>query len=579
LGALPFFLYPRAGDLISDATYYELARSLADDGWYGYNSRTETMLPPGFPAVIALLRFCFGDGYAVFIRSMAVFATLALLATYALFRREVGRGPAAAICLLVGSSPVLFDFSTRLLFSDLPYLFTSTLALLAARQLDGAATRRARAALWLSVAGLLACSLLLRSAAVTLLGALAAWLAFSAAVRYVDLRARLRAFLPLLALAVAIQGAWMAWAAAHEKLVWPLGGYPGSYTSQIELKAGNHPELGKASLADIPARVEENVVAHSAGLLRVVLRRLSPLWCDYTWYSPLIVGTVMLILLGLSRSPWVTGSGLLQWYFVCHEAMYLLWPWDLEIRFLLPAVPLACVYLWRGGCALADLLRREPRKTAAALLALSALMGLYPAYLVISGQGGKKALVIWAAVAVCSAAVAGLRGPRAYLASALSRPRVLGAAAAAVVATLVGIGVAMDVRSGLDNLNFDVKQADHYPDIEAGQWVASHTASDAVVLARKEDLVYHFSSRKVIWFPPSSDPKLLMDGIAKYHVDWVVVVEREDSYFLPADDACFARLEETYPGAFRLVHRGPNNRIYQVTPPRDCLVTRARTRE
>src|SRR5262249_26849695 len=71
LGALPFFLYPRAGDLISDATYYELARSLADEGWYGFNSRTETMLPPGFPAVIALLRFYFGDSYAVFIRSMA----------------------------------------------------------------------------------------------------------------------------------------------------------------------------------------------------------------------------------------------------------------------------------------------------------------------------------------------------------------------------------------------------------------------------------------------------------------------------------------------------------------------------
>jgi len=48
--------------------------------------------------------------------------------------------------------------------------------------------------------------------------------------------------------------------------------------------------------------------------------------------------------------PWsLVSTGVPEWYFVGHEAMYLLWPWDLELRFLLPVAPLAGLYAWRGG--------------------------------------------------------------------------------------------------------------------------------------------------------------------------------------------------------------------------------------
>jgi hypothetical protein len=87
-----------------------------------------------------------------------------------------------------------------------------------------------------------------------------------------------------------------------------------------------------------------------------------------------------------------------------------------------------------------------------------------------------------------------------------------------------------------------------------------------VVMARKEDLVYHYSGRKVIWFPPASNPTLLMDGILKHRIGWIVVVDREESYFLPADDDCFASLAQVYGNAFHLAQRGPRYRIYQVMP-------------
>src|SRR6266851_3157276 len=62
----------------------------------------------------ALLCATVSCGRAVLIRSMAVFATMGFIASYELLRRVQGRAVAAASCLLLGSSPIIFMFSTRL---------------------------------------------------------------------------------------------------------------------------------------------------------------------------------------------------------------------------------------------------------------------------------------------------------------------------------------------------------------------------------------------------------------------------------------------------------------------------------
>jgi len=40
---------------------------------------------------------------------------------------------------------------------------------------------------------------------------------------------------------------------------------------------------------------------------------------------------------------------LIEWYFAGYELIYLLWPWTMELRFLLPIAPLACFYIWQGA--------------------------------------------------------------------------------------------------------------------------------------------------------------------------------------------------------------------------------------
>lgn len=53
LGALQFGLSQRSDDYFTgDTIYFELARSIIEQGFYGFNFKPETLLPPGFLGVL-----------------------------------------------------------------------------------------------------------------------------------------------------------------------------------------------------------------------------------------------------------------------------------------------------------------------------------------------------------------------------------------------------------------------------------------------------------------------------------------------------------------------------------------------
>ena len=84
-------------------------------------------------------------------------------------------------------------------------------------------------------------------------------------------------------------------------------------------------------------------------------------------------------------------------------------------------------------------------------------------------------------------------------------------------------------------------------------------------MARQVPITCHYSERKVVWFPPSSDPQLLKQGIIRNRVDAVVVVHRDFDYYLPADGDCIAPLMKTDPNFLRLAYEAPNFKVFQVS--------------
>jgi hypothetical protein len=583
LGALQYKCYIRAPDWPFDTTYVDLARSILQNGTYRFNFGPEALLPPGLPVILALVSAVAGYRQAVLYHVMALSAMLGLAASYELLRRAEGRAIAASACLLLGSSPGIFMFGTRLVFSDLPYLFITTVLLLLAVKVERNGGGKARMGWMLLFGVLMVLVLMIRSSGIALLAGICTWIAASFLANPSRARRLLRFFFIPLVLGLSVQVVWTEYTIHRQNPEWPVPGWPKSYLSQISVKSGNRPELGMATLRDLPDRIAENLTSRAAELSQLLTRKwISPFWC-----SPAVFGVVCLILIGLATSLGRGGGQLHDWYFFWYELMYLTWPWNFEIRFLLPVVPLACLYIWRGTRELKNFCIRRPGAGAVcfvlvgAVLALSSAVfvrqaGQLPAY--VGRQQALGATCFWSLVALTAGTMLATRhlNNSAALSRLLAslRPIVqarlavpVRAAAVVGLTALVAYGAALQLDIARQNVNYSFAKGSYYPDIEAAEWIQSHAPRDSVIMARKQDLVFHYSQHRVIWFPPVSDPDMLMNGIRRHHVAFVVVVDhhhRQDTYWRPAEDVCFESLLRAYGPEFQVVHHGPDNWVYAV---------------
>jgi hypothetical protein len=587
IGGFQFFYVERARDFLHDDVFFaDSARSLISHGFYGINGYPETNMPPGVPSILALLCIAGGCSHSIFLRAMVVFATLAFLVSYELLRRQIPRLIAAAICLLLISSRIHFELVTQVVSPCYPYFFTAMTALLIARELDKATGPGSRIGWAALLTALIAVSLMFASAGIAFLGAIvAAAGAMFFWSRHLGL-ARLIPYLAALLVGIVVEGVWMhqpleasAGIAANE---WSVPGFPQSYLSQLRVKDGRHPEAGMATLQDIPVRILKNAYERCNLLSQLLLQR----WIYLAWMSVVTVGVFLLIVLGWCYSVWLKRGGLQEWYFAGYEFIYLLWPWDLEPRFFLPVAPLACLYLWRGGQALVVLAKNKPRVLGlvwfpmALYLTVNAWFWMHgvgtASQLPHAGLQDEVSFVVWLVSAIFAAWVAfagtAWLKPVSSLFSLFSRPigslgddplRILRLLGIALLVGLIGKGLQTQLLVGRANLDVYSDTNRSPADVEAGAWVRLHTDATAVVMARQVPTVFHYSNRKVIWFPPSSNPQLLIEGILKHKIDFVLVVRRAYNYYLPPDDDSFAPLLNAYHDAFRLVYQVPEFRVYQ----------------
>jgi hypothetical protein len=495
-----------------DTSYLELARSIVGRHLYGFDFRAETMLPPGFPAVLALLQLAVGESHLRLVRVMVVTTTAAFLVTYVLLRRMAGRRVAAGICLLLAASPLYFRFASTMVFSDMPYFVTSMAALWAIDRADQSRLTRPPAGLLGLAAVLIGASVLMRTSGIALVAGMVAWIA---ATFWFDRQRgaiRLKAASSLVVCGILVQLAWTSWATPRQFSEWPIGGYPKPYLAQLIVKNGNEPDLGYASLTDVPARIVQNITDRAAGLDYLATGKTGSSLITPRWFLPWIFGPIVLVVIGLVRSVRQSGGTLAEWYFIVHEAIYLLWPWDFESRFFLPVAPLAFLYAWRGARYCLAFTRRR---------------------LAWGGPDVRQAMA---------------RG------------------AVALLFLLVTNGIVLQTDVARQNRAFDLSQSPSYPDIQAAQWIQTHVPGGSVVMARQWDIAYHYAARKVVWFPPTTNADVLLNGILKYHVDYVVVVARGDgSYWRPDDDRCFKSLVDRYPELFAVVQAGNREKVYAVT--------------
>jgi 4-amino-4-deoxy-L-arabinose transferase-like glycosyltransferase len=578
----------RSADFLGDDVFYaDCARSLLHHGYYGINGHLETNQPPGLTAILVPVLAVFGFSHTAFLRVMALFETVGLLVTYEVLRRHGSRLVAASVCVLLASSPIYFVWATRLIVTAYPFLFAAMGALLFSEECESASTRMGRFGWSIIFALAVAASLMIASAAMAFLGAIVMVVTMTA---FKDRRlawSRFWAFLPALLLGLLVQGIWM-----HRKparLEWPLPGYPAPYLQQLKVKVGNYPELGMASLSDIPVRLATNILAQANLMALLVLRH----GVSVTKVA-VVVAPPLAILLGWAYSVWESGGmRILEWYFAGYEFIYLLWPWKLEARFFLPIAPLACFYVWQGMRGALAGARARPRVTAcvwcpiALLLAVSGTRWIVSHWATGLGDLPDELLVpVYFLSAFVAAWMAYTGKVPALFASdgdAPKRDRKRGFVAVcryapwATIALLVCIGVKGQVAMAHENLSVagmpltEAAKQTGEPmsrEIEAALWIRDHTALNSVVMARHLPTVYHYAERKLVWFPPTSDRKILLQGMVRHEVDYVVVIRHSSPYYLPDDNDCFDPLLATHVDMFHMVFQETDVKIFQVAKSR-----------
>jgi hypothetical protein len=580
-GVLQFSFYERSADFVGeDVSYYELAHSLLQNHTYAFNGTPETVQPPGLPLILAIVCWSFACAHTVLLRAAGLFFTLGLLVAYWFIRLAHGRVVAAVSCLLVASSPVGFAYITRWIVAAYPYLLTSMVVLVSALKLD-AADSRAKRVSWQLVLGLfLVASVLLQMSAFALIASLGVWLTITSLTSREKALKRIYKFLPPIVLALLALSFWVQ-TGLHTVRQWPLEGYPGSYFSQVILKSGNQPELGRASFPDFVLRFATNLHSYTEQFVLMFTNT----WINLSWASLGFAGIVILVALGLADSILRRRSRLDNWYFLFYSGVYFLWPWPIELRFFLPVVPFLCAYLFDGIRALPYWAQERPRPSGIVGLPLFAVLGAGAIFKSLHSPAGaghqlKLSAVLWVLLALVSLwmlwknsnpflRIAGsLRASLKALPSLrVSVGWALKLAGVVLLFVHISAGFSSDLELGQKNLHFALERSDLEADIEAATWLRAHASSDATVMARHVPITYHYSARHVIWFPPISSSKVLMDGVLRLGVRYIVVVSRNTNYYLPPESICFDDLRNAYPGAFQQVMHGRNFEIYQVNLP------------
>lgn len=578
VGVLAIVYHQRSSDFISDDVFYaDAARSLLKHGVYGINGRPEINQPPGLPAMLAGLFALFGYGRSICLNALIVTQLLGFLAAFKLLKSNLPERVAAAICLLLVTSPISFQMVTQYVSPCFPFLLTSCAALLACQEFESVEEMRGRVFWGAVLIFLVAASIMIASAGIALVLGIFAACTFTILRNWQLGLGRVKRLLPVLLIGFAVQGAWMA--RKGPPLEWPeVPGYPASYLQQLKVKRGNFPEAGMATLSDIPKRIETNLFAQADLMAQVILRH----GVNETKIAVVTV-PVILITFGWMYSVFVSsGQGILEWYFLAYEGIYLLWPWDLEPRFFLPILPLACLYAWRGLKAVAFAVELRPRLTGilwfpmGMALAASGADWIYANWHTGLGDLPDELLIpLWFVSAVLALRMAFTnRVPRIPYKPMRWRDRsatFILVFATAVVVMLVVIGFGLQASVAQRNTKYPdlvpVRDTVISPlalEVEAGSWLREHTSQDSVVMARHLPTVYHYAQRKLVWFPPSSDADILERGIARHKVDYLVVIKHRTPYYWPDDDYCFEKLSAKYGSDFHLAFQDHNLSIYRV---------------
>jgi hypothetical protein len=551
--------------------YIGLSESIAQSGTYRFNYQTHTKYPPGYPLFLSALRLIERTGSeSAFIKATAL---LALLGVFAAYRVLKSFHPRAAffITLMFLTTTGFFNLATGAILSDLPYFSLSMGALLVGLHLEKSAglSRKCIYAALLSV--LMAASVLTRLTGIMLPMGCGLWIAYSFLFEKKYALRRCAIFSAPVLIGFLCFLLWVMWSGSRSAIEYP-GQYMDSYFAQMKLIDPHRPELGMAFLSDIVARVAGNIANVISDLWVLILRLPVSAWL----LSAPVLCALALLSMGSAMRIIKKRADLPFWYFCSYIGMVLLWPFHEGTRFIVPVVPLACLYLIEGGQWTYSFIKRDVRKFLRVCTAVIFVPAIVSGYLVFSNKyRGLQEIIsclfwIGSFFAGLVIVVAGggllkcLKSIRPFI-GFLQEKKFRVIAGGAVMAIICGNNVFGQVEIFRDSRAFDRRSSFNYPLIEAGEWIKAHVPESAVVSAVQKEIIAQVSGRRTAAFPISSSPELLYAALRKSGAGYLVIYdEGEYPYFYPDDKKRLWILQKFKPDLLTCIYERPRCLIFRI---------------
>ncbi len=534
-------------------TYIQLAKNLIRHGRYDFNFVPHTKYPPGFPLLLAgWMMISEGTGYTRLMSLQAILGGFGLVAWFFALRYAFHPGPAACGVILTGVSWPYFFLATRMLLSELPFLFFTGVTFLLFSVLLGAPDRPKPVRLAILAALLFSCAyaVAVRTAGIAAGAALLAW-AFSRSVRETgSARAARVAALAAGLLCVAVFAGWMARGRTELALA-QKDRAMATYGEEFLLKNAHEPDLGLAKPEDYIERAIGSIPLRAAQMAAVVL----PCgWIAPIWYSPM-----MCILLFSILGVWIQRGDSMKLLFGLYLLFYLgvlwLWPFEEDARFVLPVMPIAIGFFAEGARAAWLGVRRAARMAAGAasgccLVAVLAAFWHPPAgrqewlSLGLAGFVGLAAIV----VLTSERAAGAIERLHAVLWNGI-RPLVT-----VLAMVLIGLSLSRQVRGATENLHPDPSRYVNEEYRRASMWLLQ--APPGNVMAGGCSFVHRYSGRPCFFLRATSDPDRNLASIRRNAGRFLVVVrERKDrpAYFRPSEEERLRGIQRKAPDLLRIV--------------------------
>jgi hypothetical protein len=565
LGSFHFLFVARLERPGADSSaYIVLAEQLCRHGKYEFNFAPHVKYPPGFPLILAGWMLVSGQfQYEQLLRLIPVLGVAGLAVWFSVLRSSFAPCPAAFAVLLTAVSLPYFDMATRSLMADSPFLLMSGLCFLLLWRL-GAPCRRPNRLQMMGVGALLlfsAVAVLIRNAGIAIGIGFLCW-ALLPPVRRAPhwRRARNLAILAGISCLLGLL-AWVAWSRSHKDSFltdWHMSGY----TSEFLYKDPLQPDLGFATMTDYAKRMANNALVRAAQIASVAI----PInWLSTVWYSPIVLFTLLLPMAGIWSSRHEPCKLLFGLYMLAYLALYALWPFVENARFVIPIAPVTFLFVLEGARWLKQYYLRHNKKITAMVVAIASLAFCTALRHPPTGKQEILALLFWAVAALSVTVV--LLVPKAsavfeHLDGILAHWGKLPAAALAAV--LVGWGLTGQVVAGNENLHPNPSGFRNENSRRAALWLRQ--APPGNVMAGNVAVIHRLTGRFTAFFPPTADEQAILDAIRHHQVRFLVVCRLragEQPYFRPSEEQRLHRLQRLAPYLLRLVHESPDYFIFE----------------